>query len=369
MTYSANYREIIAHCPALIDVRAPVEFMGGSFTNGVNCPLLDDHQRHEVGSCYRQSGKEAAFKLATQLLKGGAKKQRIELWSRVISDHPDANLICYRGGMRSTVAQRWLREETNVEVVRVAGGYKALRNYILHYFAAYQPDYKPLLLGGYTGAGKTEMIRTFPWSIDLELLAHHRGSAFGAHSTPQPSQASFENHLGAELIRYDEHNYPILVIEDEGKHIGRRFLPKAISENFAGAPLIIVDEPLSGRLDRLFSEYVTIGQRTFLERVDHREGVERWCALMKENCRKIGKRLGSKRLGELLSLLEQAEEAQIRTGITQDHRFWLEYLVTNYYDPMYDYQIASSEKTILFRGDRTAVAEYLTSLAVDPMKR
>lgn len=360
-----DYRFIITRCPVLIDLRAPVEYLAGSLPKALNLPLLDDQQRHHVGTCYRQAGREKALQLAAALVSGAQKAQRIERWVHLIAEHPGAMIFCFRGGLRSQVAQQWIYQESGVETRRIEGGYKALRNYILRYFASYQPRYQPVILGGHTGSGKTEMIRSLPWSIDLEALAHHRGSAFGSYATPQPSQAGFENHLAAALITYDERAYPLMVVEDEGKHIGQRFLPRTISSCFAKAPLVLVEEPLPQRLERIFFEYVTLGQRSFIAQHGNDQGVGLWCALMKDNCRKIAKRLGARRLNDLLSILERAEHEQKRTGLAESHRLWLELLITNYYDPMYDYQLCHTEKSILFQGDKTAVLEYLHFLATN----
>ena len=107
---------------------------------------------------------------------------------------------CWRGGMRSA-AVAWLLDMYGFKVYTLAGGYKTFRKWVLKQF---DEEYSLKILGGYTGSGKTlilqELKRKGYSVIDLENLANHKGSAFGAiGEKPQPTQEMFENSMGTEL--------------------------------------------------------------------------------------------------------------------------------------------------------------------------
>src|SRR5690606_26775848 len=97
--------------------------------------------------------------------------------------HPEGYLYCFRGGLRSQLVQQWLAQ-AGVEYPRVIGGYKAMRRFLLDGLDAAALECPPLLVAGLTGTGKTEVIAAVAQSLDLEGLAHHRGSSFGRHATP-----------------------------------------------------------------------------------------------------------------------------------------------------------------------------------------
>jgi len=97
----------------LIDVRAPVEFAQGALPGAVNLPLMNDEERHQVGIAYKQQGQTAAIALGERLVSGDIKQARITAWQAYLTEHPDALIYCFRGGLRSQIAQQWL-EETGI---------------------------------------------------------------------------------------------------------------------------------------------------------------------------------------------------------------------------------------------------------------
>ncbi|MDX1353123.1 MAG: tRNA 2-selenouridine(34) synthase MnmH, partial [Thiomicrorhabdus sp.] len=219
-----DFKSIVLNQTPLIDVRAPVEFQQGAFSSASNLPLMTDEERHKVGVCYKQHGNAVAVKLGHQLVNETAREPRIEAWVNFMNAHPEALLYCFRGGMRSKISQQWL-QDAGREIVRLKGGYKAFRRYLIDYLDELpglltQQDVKPIVLAGRTGSGKTLAIHQLNNAIDLEGLAHHRGSAFGRHATPQPTQINFENNLAMALIQFMETQPNSLVIEDEGRNIG-----------------------------------------------------------------------------------------------------------------------------------------------------
>ena len=122
----ADHRRILREGLPLIDLRAPTEFALGAFPGAVNLPLLTDAERAAVGTRYKQCGQQAAIALGEELVSGATRTERIDSWRTFIATHPGTLLYCWRGGLRSQIAQEWLRD-SGVEVARIAGGYKTLR--------------------------------------------------------------------------------------------------------------------------------------------------------------------------------------------------------------------------------------------------
>src|SRR5690606_18363670 len=106
-TDSAAYREIFLSGLPLMDMRAPVEFAKGAFPHTVNLPLMDDAEREQIGTCYTLHGQNAAIELGHRLVTGPIKEQRIKAWADFALAHPDGYLYCFRGGLRSQIAQEW----------------------------------------------------------------------------------------------------------------------------------------------------------------------------------------------------------------------------------------------------------------------
>ena len=115
----------------LLDVRAPVEFAEGAFPHASNLPLLTDEERHQVGIRYKQQGQDAAIELGYALVDAPSKAARIAAWASWARQHPEGVLYCFRGGLRSRLTQQMLAQEAGIIVPRVAGGYKAMRRFLL----------------------------------------------------------------------------------------------------------------------------------------------------------------------------------------------------------------------------------------------
>lgn len=165
----------------------------------VNLPLMNDDERAAVGTCYKRQGPDAALALGHRLVSGDTRDARINAWREASLAHPEGFLCCARGGQRSHISQAWLKE-AGVDYPLIRGGYKALRQTAIQ--VTIEQSQKPMvLIGGCTGNGKTLLVKQHAQGIDLEGLAHHRGSSFGRTLTPQLSQASFENHLAVELLK------------------------------------------------------------------------------------------------------------------------------------------------------------------------
>ena len=271
--------------PATLDVRAPAEFQQGAVPGAVNLPILDDDERRQVGIAYKQHGAQAASELGHRLVSGALKDARIEAWIDFIGAHDGVALTCWRGGQRSAIAQQWLHEAGH-EVARVDGGYKALRKACLSTLSD-PSDKQWWVLAGRTGSSKTVIINQLDNSIDLEGHANHRGSAFGAFTSPQPAPASFENGLA---FAWHRHTTQTLVVEDESRTIGRVALPEAWHAAMQRAPLVLVETTLQDRVEHIFNEYVHTPLR-------HGTSAHELCGHYRAALARIRRRLGRHRAG------------------------------------------------------------------------
>ncbi len=361
LSLTSDFKRLIIEDVPLIDVRAPIEFEKGAFANAINLPLLNDKEREKVGICYKNEGNEKAVKLGHQLICGDVKEARIVAWEACIQKHPDAVLYCFRGGQRSRISQGWL-EQRGYPITRIEGGYKAFRHYLLEELEQMEGRFTPLLLGGRTGSGKTLLLQQLKEMIDLEGLAKHRGSAFGGFIEPQPAQIDFENNLAFALIKRLHEGARHLIFEDEGKHVGRVYLPKKFHEGIAQAGLIILETPLEERVEITLDEYVIQAQKNYTQ--NYTNGLEMWAEMMLENINKIERRIGTKRHREIVGLFEEALCVQKERGDLDMHKVWIALLLEEYYDPMYDYQLRKKENDVLFRGDKDAVLGFLHGMGV-----
>jgi tRNA 2-selenouridine synthase len=339
--------ELLRNATPLIDLRAPVEFARGSLPSAVNLPILDDEQRAAVGTTYRESGQAAAISLGHELLSGERKEQRIAAWRNFIVRHEDAQLFCWRGGLRSETAQSWLRE-SGLEVPRVAGGYKRLRNTALAVLACAPQSKRWIVVGGRTGSGKTDLLQRTAFAIDLEGLANHRGSAFGARETPQPEPANFENQLAASWLQHD-HN--LLLLEDESRTIGRLAVPEVWHQQMQRAELILLEADMSLRCENIAREYV-------LEPLEGGIEAGELFSRFQSALDRIRKRLGGLRHQQISALLKQA----FADG---EHQRWIEALLSGYYDPMYDYQLAKKQQRVTLTGSAGELLDYLQQQAAN----
>ncbi len=340
----AENLDLVRNQTPLIDVRAPIEFKQGHMPNSINLPILTDEERHRIGIVYKQQGNEAAVRVGHKLVSGSTKAERIAGWLKACKDNPHAQVMCWRGGQRSTIAQAWL-EEVGVSQKKVTGGFKALRQVCIEVLD--HPNKNWWLLSGRTGSAKTVIINELANSIDLEGRANHRGSAFGRRLTPQPTPVTFENGLA---IDYLNHTYTDLVVEDESRTIGSVGLPQVWSEQMQTASIALVEVSIDERVAHIKKEYVT---DALLEAATMGVPDGQIQQNYLDALQRIKRRLGGLRQSEMETRLNQAFTRQ------GSHESWISYLLTEYYDPMYDFQLSKKSERIAFRGDRKEVLEFL----------
>lgn len=349
----------------LLDVRAPVEFSKGAFPHADNLPLIDNDERHRIGICYKQSGQQAAIDLGNRLVTGAIREARLEAWKAWWQAHPSGYLYCFRGGLRSQTTQQWLRE-AGVDAPLVKGGYKALRRFLLESMDRQLARLHFTVLSGRTGCGKTRVIERLHNAVDLEGLAHHRGSAFGRRPAGQPAQIDFENGLAIALLKQQEklkqenQRPATVVLEDESKLIGHCYLPPALQERIKTAPRVMIEETLENRVQVTLEDYVIGPLAEYAEYYGEEQAFKQLSQSLLEAMDRIRRRLGGSRHQDLRAKLEAALAQQSRNGATDQHRGWIAELLSGYYDPMYDYGLKKHrDGDVLFRGTRAEALEYL----------
>jgi len=362
---TADFRQLFLADIPLIDVRAPVEYLKGAFPTACNRPLMDDAERAQVGTTYKQRGQEAAIALGHKLVSGDIKAARIEAWIAQVKANPEGYLYCFRGGLRSQLVQQWL-SDAGVQYPRVIGGYKAMRRFLIDSLDEAIEQSPLVLVAGLTGTGKTEVISALSNSLDLEGHAHHRGSSFGRHATPQPTQINFENQLAIEALKVRAKGVQHLVCEDEGRMVGSCSVPLNLYRAMQEAPLVWLEDSQENRISRIQADYVTNMHAEFAQL--HAEPEAAFAAFSEyllNSLLRIRKRLGGEQHQALDALMQQALAEQQGSGDESLHRAWIKGLLEHYYDPMYAYQRESKQARVVFSGNQAEIIEYLAELAIN----
>jgi tRNA 2-selenouridine synthase len=350
-------RQLFLNDTPLLDVRAEIEFDKAAFPGSVNLPILKTEERHKVGICYKNRGQEEAVRLGHTLVSGNIKEERIVAWCEFLRSNPDAHLYCWRGGMRSNLTKQWMGE-VGLDVPLITGGYKALRKVILDEFESAATTVPMIIVAGNTGVAKTQLIRECDNSIDLEGIAHHRGSSFGRRVRSGPTQGHFENRLGIDIIKKRSANpgRP-LFLEDEGRTIGPLAVPHNFWSAMGDASIVKVDMPFDFRVNRILQEYVVDMVEEHVT-ADPVLGFDNFREYLLGGLQRIKKRLGSERHQDLATLMSSALNQQEMTGNVASHEEWIVQLLTEYYDPMYEYQLDMKKDRIVFVGDYDEVLQW-----------
>lgn len=287
----------------VIDVRTPLEYEHAHIPGAFNLPIFSNEERVQVGTTYKQQGREEAILLGFDFT--GPKWSGFIKTALEIAPDKKIGVHCWRGGMRSG-AMAWALSLYGFEVYLLEGGYKKFRNWVLDKFTH---QYNIQILGGMTGSGKTLVLKELKKQgqqvIDLEDLADHQGSSYGSMGKEtQPSQEHFENCLATELDAMNP-STPIW-LEDESLTIGKRFIPNGLWHQMREAPVVKMVVPADKRVEFLAEEYGRLNADFLVESTE-----------------RIGKRLGP----------EQSRDAilAIRENRMQD----FVRLVLVYYDKTY----------------------------------
>lgn len=246
------------HLP-VIDVRSEGEYRAGHISGAHNIPLLNNEERHVVGTVYKKQGQAEAIRAGFRLV--GPRLSSMMDESAALGK--EIIVHCWRGGMRSANFCGFAemgRQRTH----QLNGGYKAYRK---HVHATFKLPLQLILLGGCTGSGKSEILRTLvsrgEQVVDLECLASHKGSAFGGLlMPPQPTTEQFENDLFEALYKLDYTKR--IWVEDESHAIGKIFLPEMFWHRMNESPVVEVVVSKENRIRRLVQEYGHADRDEFL---------------------------------------------------------------------------------------------------------
>jgi len=282
-----QFLELAKHYP-VIDVRSPGEYKHAHIPNAHSLPLFTDEERKVVGTTYKQQSREQAIKIGLDFFGPKMRKMVEEVESIVGSQESGVNpsrivlTYCWRGGMRSA-GVAWLLDLYGFKVYTLIGGYKKFRNYVLDTFKI---PFCFNILGGYTGSGKTELLKALQQKgervIDLEGFADHKGSAFGNIGMPaQPSQEMFENFLatclnevgsqksevGNPLTSYVIPQTSGIWLEDESQRIGLVNIPNELWKNMRQSAVYFLDIPFEERLKHIVQEYGSLEQEKVIDAI------------------------------------------------------------------------------------------------------
>ena len=270
---------------AIIDVRSPSEFAEDRVSGSVNCNVMTDEQRAEVGTLYKQTSPFDARKVgAAYVCENTAKHLRTEMFAAAPKSWRPV-VYCWRGGERSnSFAHILSRVGYRTAVLR--GGYKAYRAAVMERLQTlpFHSNLRFRSLSGPTGSGKTQLLHALrdagELTLDLEGLANHRGSVLGRpprrrdvptsqamvarlrgeeqHLEPQPCQKRFETLLLDELLSLVEKtaDAPRTVwVESEAQKVGDCQVPKALFTVLRVAPRLHLQVPMASRVKHTMREY------------------------------------------------------------------------------------------------------------------
>ncbi len=238
----------------LIDVRAPIEYSNGHIAHAINLPLFEDSERAEIGTLYKNHGKDIAVTRGLEIVS--PKMVEFINYVKTLTTNKRVFIYCFRGGMRSS-SFAWLMNTAGLEAMILDGGYKSFRNELITYF---QKNKKIILLGGKTGSGKTEVLKNLKQkaiqTVDLEFHAHHKGSAFGSiNELLQNPQQVFDSDLFNAFQSLDQDQN--IVLEDESQTIGSNKIPHGLWLQMLKAPIIKLEIPFELRVQKLVKDYST----------------------------------------------------------------------------------------------------------------
>ena len=255
----------------IIDVRSPSEFARDHIPGAINLPALNDAERSLVGTTYTRKSRFLARRMGAAMV---ARNVAHYLDTMLVDKPPQWKplIYCWRGGQRSGSFALVLRQ-IGWNCDTLDGGYRSYRRKVNAYLYDRALRHRIVLLDGQTGTGKTEILEVLAGMghqvLDLENFARHRGSIFGAMSTPQPHQKMFESHLAAALgqFRTDKPTF----IEAESSKIGERIIPPSLWNAMRKAPRIRVNASLNSRAHYTLRRYHEIisDPKTVTTLLDH----------------------------------------------------------------------------------------------------
>ena len=302
-----SVEEALAEDLLLLDVRTAEEFAKGSIPGAMSFPLFDDLERAEIGTIYKKVGRDAAVVKGLEFFE-----PRLQQFLLSLSAIKSQQLVvyCARGGMRSASVVRLL-EENGFRVSQMQGGYKYYRQFILQQLE--NPTPPLIVLHGQTGVGKTLILQKLPDHLDLEGLAQHRSSLFGAINKTPRTQKDFEALLVKKLSQLPEDLF--LFVEGESRKVGQVFIPQSIANAMKSGILVLLKASLETRISRIVEEYNICDEQS-IQQID-------------SILQSLKVALGKVKVEQLRLWLKQGEIENI-----------VHMLLVDYYDPRYQHAMS-----------------------------
>ncbi len=330
---------------AIIDVRAEIEFAEDHLPGAINCPVLNNAERAEIGTLDKQVSPFEARRRGAAIVS----RNIARLLEEQFADRPrdwKPLVYCWRGGQRSA-SLTVVMQRVGWQVRRLEGGYKEFRRAVRSQLETLPESFDYRVVVGPTGSGKSRLLMQLAAAgaqvLDLEQLAEHRGSVLGGWpDQQQPGQKAFETRVWSTLRRFDPAR-PVFV-ESESKKVGDLRVPDKLIERMRASPCLQVELPLRARIALLREEYRHFEQEPAalfasldcLIEMHGREKISAW---------------------KQLALAGQWDE-------------FVERLLVDHYDPAYQRsirrnfaQLAGAEVLALETGDEAAFAHAASQLA------
>ncbi len=287
----------------LLDTRTPKEFQEDHLPNAINLPILSNEERAVVGTVYKQVSQEKAIEQGIEFFS-----KKMPEFIKETSKYKTEKIIvyCWRGGMRSRTVVSLL-ESFGYNVRQLAGGYKSYRAYTKEKLYHYQINPKFVVLWGLTCTGKTQLLQQFQHSLDLEGLAQHRGSLYGAIGLQPRSQKMFENLMLQRLDQLNSEKF--ILVEGESRRIGDVIIPDVVWKAMMSGIHVKVTRSIERRAEEAAKEYITSP-----------EDVQK----IKEITLSLSRVINNKQKEEIASLLDYKKYVDA-----------IKILLEFYYDPLY----------------------------------
>ncbi len=332
----------------LIDVRSPEEYYKGHMPNSINIPLFNNEERSIIGKKYKLSGRTNAVREGFKIIERKidnllediflANNKYSNLNSEENKSQQIIKIYCARGGMRSQ-SICWLLEKFSYSCLKLDGGYKSYRNYVLKSF---NEKFKIIVIGGKTGTGKTNLLNKLKklnyQVLDLESLANHRGSTFGGLGMPdQPKNEQYENLISENLDDFNKEN--IIFMEAESPNIGKNRIPHDLYKQMINAQRIEIIRDERIRINELIRTYSLFSKND-----------------LKDSVLRITKRLGPQRTKSALDFIEKENWEGVCKSVLE------------YYDKCYAYDLKNKKyvKTLNMnlKNDDEIIQEIIKTVSI-----
>ncbi len=306
------------------DTRTPKEFAEDHIPDAISLPLFSNEERAIVGTIYKQVGREEAIQEGIKYFSA-----KLDTMFKEVKKYKDKKIVvyCWRGGMRSKAVASFL-ESIGFYVFQLEGGHKAYRQYVREQLPNIRLPKNIVVLWGLTGAGKTELLHRLEKEkynvLDLEGLAQHRSSMFGAIGLQPRTQKMFESLLFQQLKKFEGKEY--VITEGESKKIGNVQIPDFLMGSIKKGLHIRVNDSLDNRAKRITKEYYQ-DQKT----------IEEIKQIIPKTKQKVSKLIVD-------MMLEALEKKQFNTvnGLLLEH----------YYDQLYKYTIDNIKYLHIINNDK-----------------